>query len=295
MPAHVRFVRHAARCSSAHPPSSLAGIRACLAAGAELVEVDIQALAGGDYALLHDALLEESTTGRGPTGLHTAAQVRKLGLTLGGAATGERVALLSQVVEILQSEPLPVELQLDLKVHPTAPGAEAQLGELARLVAPLGNRVRVSSTADWVLRRLHALAPHLALGFDPLLYLDRREPDPAPPFRTGAYGYRDDHPLAAVCWGPPHEYLLERAEALWAQVPFAGVWYIRGTMLAAALSDGFDWTAFLHARRALVTAWTLDAARPSDVETVQRLIAAGVDRITTNDAPALAAALGLEA
>jgi len=69
------------------------------------------------------------------------------------------------------------------------------------------------------------------------------------------------------------------------------VWYIRALLLARALDDGFDWIAYLHTRSALVDAWTLDVDKTGHVELAQRLISAGVDCITTNDAPRLAAAL----
>ena len=111
----------------------------------------------------------------------------------------------------------------------------------------------------------------------------------------GAYGYRDDHPLALMRWGSAADYLAARAETLWAQVPIAdAVWYIRASLLGCMLHDGFDWVADLHRRGAQVDAWTLDAGHPEQVGLARRLIAAGVDRITTNDAPALAAALGSE-
>ena len=82
-----------------------------------------------------------------------------------------------------------------------------------------------------------------------------------------------------------------RAEALWAQSPPVGIWYIRAGLLAQALKDGFDWIAYLHARGTQVAAWTLNPGRPSDVELACQLATAGVDRITTDDAPALARAL----
>lgn len=291
--APVLLVHHAANRGHSHPPCSLAALRACLQARAEAVEVDVQALADGDYALLHNALLEDETTGRGPVSLATAAQLRDVCLLKRGRSTGEPVATLSQVVALLAGWAYPRELQLDLKVHPTAPLSEEKLRALVRFVAPLAGRVLVSSTADWSLRRLRSLAPELALGFDPLLYLDRRPPDhpPAPPYRRGAYGYRDDHPLAATRWPAAAAYLEERAEALWAQAPFARVWYIRSAVLAGALDDGFDWIGFLHRRGVQVDAWTLDRARAHDVDLARRLVDAGVDRITTNNAPALAAAL----
>jgi len=290
----VLLVYHAAAAGGRYAPSSLAGLEACAAAGARAVEIDVQALAGDDLAMLHDPLLERATTGCGPVGRHTPAEVAGLRLLVGGQPSAEPVGLLSRAVAPLQGQQAPAELQLDLKAHPTALLTEERLRTLARLVQPLGGRVRVSSVADWALHRLLALAPGLALGFDPLLYLDLRDDDigQAPPYRCGAYGYRDDHPLAAVRWGAPGEYLAERAATLWQQAPPAGVWYIRGSVLARALDDGFDWIAFLHARGVQVAAWTLDPHRPGDVALAQRLAAAGVDRITTDDPPAMAAALG---
>jgi len=291
----VVLVHHAAARGTALPENSLGALRVCLEARARAIEVDVQALADGDFVLLHDALLERATSGHGPVGAQRPADVAGLRLLWKGIPSDEPVALLSQVVALLQGLDVPAELQLDLKAHPTALLTDDKLQLLARLIGPLGQRVRVSTVADWALRRLHALAPQLPLGFDPLLYLDVRDDDEdedAPPYRVGAYGYRDDHPLAAVRWGKARDYLAVRAEALWQQVPMAAVWYIRASTLARALDDGFDWIADLHARGVLVDAWTLDATEPAQVELARCLVGAGVDRITTNDPPGLARVLG---
>jgi glycerophosphoryl diester phosphodiesterase len=210
-----------------------------------------------------------------------------------GVLTDEPVGLLSQAVELLAGHVATQELQLDLKPH--APLTDAVLKQLLRRVEPVKRRVRVTSTADWAIRRLIALAPELAVGFDPLLYLDVERGDKndqsTPPLRMGAYGYLDEHPLALQRWGSPADYLAARAQALWAQVP-APIWYMRGALLARGLDDGFDWIAWLHDRGAQVAAWTLDADKPHQLDLAQRLAEAGVDRITTNDAPRLAEALG---
>jgi hypothetical protein len=111
------------------------------------------------------------------------------------------------------------------------------LERLVTEIQPIKDRGRVTSVADWALRRLRALDADLPLGFDPLLYLDvsphqAEEHGPAvPPCRTGAYGYWDDHPLATRRWGKTANYLAARAEALWAQVPPGGIWYIRAGLL----------------------------------------------------------------
>ena len=79
---------------------------------------------------------------------------------------------------------------------------------------------------------------------------------------------------------------------LWAQAPVA-MWYIRATLLARMLEDGFDWIADLHRRGAQVTAWTLNPDRPHHLGLAAELIEHGVDRIITDDAERLAGVLGL--
>jgi len=281
------LIHHAANNGHPFPPSSLAGIAACLEAGALAIEIDVHALADGDFALLHDAQLEHATTGQGLAGAHTGQQVSRLRLLAAGKPTDHPVATLSQVVALLHSKTRPPEVQIDLKIPPAQILTEGQLCSLAQLLRPLGTGVRVSSPADWNLRRLHAVAPDLSLGFDPYLYLDA-----GPRRGGGAYGYRDKHPLAREKWGLPVAYLAERAELLWMQLPYAQAWYIRGTTLARALDDGFDWVHFLHERGVIVSAWTLDAAYPRHVETARQLLEAGVDRIASNNPRALADALG---
>ena len=287
------LVYHAAGRGNRFPPNTLSGLHDCLDAGARFVEADINPLADGAYALLHDRFLEDETSGKGSVAAATGETVRGLRRRWQGKLTDERVALLSDAATVAAGAPTLVELQLDLKAYTPVP--DAALASLGRTVGPLGLRVRVSSTSDRDLRRLHELAPDLALGFDPLRHLDV---DPGPGKmasrylrRTGAYGYLDDHALAADRWGAASEYLAARADVLWAQAPVA-MWYIRATLLARMLGDGFDWIADLHRRGAQVTAWTLNPDRPHHLGLAAELIEHGVDRITTEDAPRLAAALG---
>jgi glycerophosphoryl diester phosphodiesterase len=291
----IVLIHHAANRGLIHPPNSIRGLKTCLNAGARIIEVDIAPLAGGDFVLLHDRLLEHATDGSGLVSEHTSNQVAGLRLAWRGSLIQEPVAFLSQALELVASHPQPVELQLDLK--PYIYLNEGILAGLAQALQAVKERVRVTSEADWALRRLHALDAELPLGFDPMLYLDviphqtEGQHFTPPPFRRGAYGYWDDHPLASLVWGSKADYLAARAEALWPQVPSATVWYIRASLLARVLEDGFDWIADLHRRQAKVAAWTLNAAHPPDVELAWQLAAAGVDRVTTDDAPALAQAL----
>jgi glycerophosphoryl diester phosphodiesterase len=291
----LTLIHHSANRGPLHPPGSLPGLTACLQFGARIVEIDLSPTADGDFALLHGPLLDRETTGYGPIQSLPAAQLAELRHVWRGEPTDVPVSLLDGALELIQDHPHPVELQLDLK--PYSPLDTQSLGRLVERLQPVKDRVRVTSEADWLVRHLHMLDPDLPLGFDPLLYLDlaweEDEERGAPPYREGAYGYLDEHPLASRRWGSTADYLAARAEALWIQAPPDAVWYINARVLARTLDDGFDWIADLHHRGAQVDAWTLDPGWPERVALAQRLAGQGVDRITTNDAPALAQALGI--
>jgi glycerophosphoryl diester phosphodiesterase len=296
-PSDLLLIHHMANRDHNHPPGTLPALRACFEAGARLIEIDISLLADNQFALLHGPLLEHETTGSGPIRAYTTEQVMELRHLYHGKVTGVAIGFLSEAVALLQQDPGPVELQLDLK--PDVYSVDDVLARLVTSLQPVKDRVRVTSPSDWALRRLRAFDSDLLLGFDPLLYLEadfgqKREPG-IPPFRQGAYGYWDDHPLASRRWGSAAEYLAARAEALYAQVPPGMIWYIHAGLLGKALEDGFDWIAYLHAYDVQVDAWTLDAHRPEHVALARRLIAHGLDRITTNNAPALAQVLGVGA
>lgn len=287
------LIHHSANRDHQHPANSLRALRHCLDAGARAVEIDINAVVDGDFALLHDAELEAATNGSGYTFRTTAAQVCQLCYVHQHVVTDEPVGLLSQAVSLTHDYPSLQELQLDLKPH--AALTDPVLEALLKLIEPVKSQIRVTTIADWSLRRLHKLDPDLSIGFDPLLYLDRksqpRQERDVPPYRAGAYGYRDDHPLASRVWGTPADYLAARAEALAILVPPGTTWYIRAALLAQTLDDGFDWIAFLHSQGVQVVAWTLNASRPAQLALARRLVRAGVDRITTDDAPRLARTL----
>ena len=129
----------------------------------------------------------------------------------------------------------------------------------------------------------------LALGFDPLLYLDvvakTPRPEGVPPFRVGAYGYLDEHPLAVQRWGNLGDYFAARAEALMQLAPANATWFLNAELLDDALNSKFDWIDFLHSIGCLVDAWTVDLNR-SDL--AKRLVDAGIDFLTSNQVNALA-------
>jgi glycerophosphoryl diester phosphodiesterase len=280
------IVHHMAALDGRHPPNSLEAITACLEGGAAFVEVDITALADGDYLLVHEPQLAEETTGRGPVSALSSADAANLKIRWNGQPTSCVVPRLSQVVARFQAYPGRSRLQLDLKnVIPF--GTDEPLERLVSLIRPLGERVVVSTNADWQLRRLRALAPWLDLGLDIHFYLEwrgnRQPSNPAAyPRQRGAYGYWDDHPLAQTRHWPTAAYLSDRCGMLAGLVPGLSTFYISHSLLVQSLDDGFNWANALHQRQIKLDAWTLDTTNPRAVAHAKRLYEAGVDQYTTN-------------
>lgn len=277
------------------PPNSLLGIELCLKANAAIIEVDITPLASDDFLLVHDPDLESETTGKGKVGDCSSDRAKTYHIKHKGVTSDHHPALLSEVVAAYLAAPGGTRLQLDYKaVHPST--SDEYLRRLIRLVEPLGDRVIVSSGADWHLRHLKKLAPWLDVGFDIGFYLDWRHPswkeDPRnPPYQRGAYDYHDDHLFAKTQLLPTAAYLEERCELLLCQVPAASIWYVSHHLLARCLDDGFNMAEWLHQHNVRLDAWTLDADNPTAVTNASRLLKAGADLFTTNTPDALATLL----
>ncbi|HEY3341600.1 MAG TPA: glycerophosphodiester phosphodiesterase family protein [Anaerolineae bacterium] len=276
-------------------PNTLEAIEACLSARAQIIEIDAKALQADDYLLVHDEVLETETTGSGPVEECSVLHARDLYARSQTGRSGYHVALLSDVVRLFLSDGGTSRLQIDYKNLFPFPDEEP-LRRLIKIIEPLGKRVIVSSIADWQLRKLRALAPHLPLGLDVQFYLDWRLPDEAVdprafPRHPGAYGYWDDHPLALGRFWSTEEYLRDRCGMLLGLVPEVSVLYVRHQLLAQSLVDGFNWAAMLHRSNVQLDAWTLDLGDPIAEANLPPLLAAGVDMITTNTPMAMAARL----
>lgn len=281
----VSFTCHGGLLAGQGLPNSLGGIGECLQAGASRVEIDIHSMADGEYLVTHATRLEEATTSRGAIGRLTREEA--LGLRRNDDA-GSRPPLLSEVVALTQ--PFACELQLDLKDW--RPLTLERVDALAALVRPLGERAIISSGQDWNLRAIARHVPWLRLGFDPDRYLCIAERNQAPvPGRLGAYGYRDDHPLALGRAQTVGDYLRERLDILVAQCVSARELFIEYRLLLQAETEGVMLSRLLHERGVAVSAWTLDYDGPESLARLERLASAGVDRVTTNTTRQFLAAL----
>ena len=279
--------------SGAHPPNSLLGLHEILGRGAAVIEFDIRALSGGDYVLLHDALLDRETTGSGPAAACTAAVVK----TLCHRGTAIPLTLLSEVTSVLQRfTGAPVKVQVDVK--DTEPFGPAEAARLLEAIGPLrGNprlRVVVGTLADWNLRVLRRIDPALQVGLDFFIYLDAPVGDEFPrlPSRANVFGYLDDHPLGWIR-GPldVRTYLEDRITTLCGLVPGAVEIYLRKEFVAQAVRDGVNPIEVV--RRVCgdvgVDVWTINAGQPHAAALLATALAAGATQITTDTAAQLPA------
>lgn len=289
----VILIHHAANCGHDAPPGSLSALEKCLEAGAAFIEIDVIPLADGSFAMLHDQYLEKETSGEGQAPAMKRGQIESLYYKVGDKISDEKVGFLEDAIDLLKAHPDTQCLQLDLK--PFTPLTRGVLRGFLELLDPVEDRIQVTSVADWAVRSLARFAPELPLGFDPLLYLDFEDEEPRPPevspFRIGAYGLRDDHPLSAYQWGPLGDYFAARAGALLVQAPKGCEWFIRAELLKMSHDAGFDWIDFLHQNGSTVDGWTIDAAQPEQVVLARFLVEHGVDKLTTDTPSRLAVQL----
>ncbi|GLQ52890.1 glycerophosphodiester phosphodiesterase family protein [Devosia nitrariae] len=91
------------------PENSIAAIEAARAAGAHMVEFDVQPCADGDLVVIHDETLDRTTNGAGPVAEMSFADIRTLNLRAGpggdGAAlTGLGVPTLPEALEAARGQ-----------------------------------------------------------------------------------------------------------------------------------------------------------------------------------------------
>jgi glycerophosphoryl diester phosphodiesterase len=142
------------------PENSLLAFRNALGLGVDYVETDVHLTADGTVVLIHDPTLDRTTTGRGPVGAATLADLAPLRLRgLDGSATEERVPTLASLLELLA--PTRTDLLLEVKVaanHARYPGIEERVLEVLR-AAGFAPRVLAMAFERETVARFRALDP----------------------------------------------------------------------------------------------------------------------------------------
>lgn len=249
---------HKLRRRAGDPPFARANLHAGLAAGAVL-EVDLVATADAQFVCLHDRTLDAETMARGPVAALTAAELATVPMRgSDGRARAEPVLSLAELAATVARHLPPGggdgRIQLDLKERRSTCPVSRE-----RLAGVLGAHASwfTLSGDDWA--AVTALAvPGLHLGYDPWDLSER---------------------------GLPAEAVLKATLHI---ARGARIVYLHHPFLLAALDQGVDPVAALHAAACRVDAWTVDPDRSDLAGVLHRLAAAGVDQITTNDPCALA-------
>lgn len=92
--------------SGGFPENTILAFREALAMGADALELDVRVSQDGVAMVIHDALLDRTTDGRGPVAGLSVAALRQL-----DAGRGERIPTLDTVLEELAGVPLIVEVK----------------------------------------------------------------------------------------------------------------------------------------------------------------------------------------
>jgi glycerophosphoryl diester phosphodiesterase len=233
-----------------------------LALGASM-EVDLRLHAEGGFVCLHDERLDRETTGMGPVATATRRSLQDLRMRHeDGRPSDEHVMLLEDVARLASGTALPtVLIQLDLKEEKDALN-DTTAAEFRRVVSPVAERCLLTG-CDWgAVCRLANGVVGLRRGFDPCTEdtLRRlREPSDVAAF------------VAAALTAAPEAVMI----------------YLDYRIVLAADAMGVDPVGALHAAGKAVDAWTLNTGGPHARADLHRLIALGVDQITTDGPIAL--------
>ena len=278
----VELKAHRCLWSGSYSENSPLAIEECAREGVVRVEIDAQLLRDGGFLVFHDDRLDRVTDARGRVRDATAAEA-----TRARFRDGAHPLLFAEAVALMAAHEYPKWIELDLKDF--APYTWPQAEALVRAVQPIKARAHFSSPADWNLRRLQRVDETILVSLNPHSYIDTEE-ERKVGLPAGAYGYRDAHPLARARDQSTDEYLRDRFGGIMRLVAGVSEAHLRFTMFERMLDDGVDPAGIFHALGIKVDVWTLDAETPRWRERLARVVAGGVDVVTTNTPRALAAA-----
>ncbi|MBB4953984.1 glycerophosphoryl diester phosphodiesterase [Agrobacterium vitis] len=230
------------------------------------VEVDILCHADGGFVVLHDAHLDNATTGQGPVAQASAASLQSLCLRdATGAPTHHRVMLLEQLGHLLATTlcGAGAVLQLDLKEPATRLGAR-EIAAFKAAVQPVAQHLILSGGDAQAVTLLANAVQGLPVGYDPC-HDDARQRLLTSRDFTGFV----DHAVSAI----------DKTEMI----------YLDHHLLLSADELGFDLVAAFHAHDKRVDAYTIKNANAAVQPAVNRLLALRCDQITTDDPAGLEA------
>ena len=153
--------------SSHYPENTLAAFRAAIAAGAHMVELDVNLSQDRRLIVIHDESVDRTTDGGGSVQAQTAVQLSRLdaGSWFDPKFAGEKIPTLEQVLEALKGR---IGVNIEIKpeafeAHGPQDAVERQVWERVRAMG-MQDDVLVSSFEWRALERLRNLDFGIALG-----------------------------------------------------------------------------------------------------------------------------------
>ena len=141
------------------PENTLSCIRAGIAAGADMIEIDVHLTADGQIVVCHDETLDRTTDGKGRIEDLTLAQIKAVHIK---DAPAEQVPTLTEVLREVKGK---CGLLLEIKKtrEDEYPGIEEKVLEELEQAGMRGDGVIIQSFNGSVLDRFHEIAPDLRL------------------------------------------------------------------------------------------------------------------------------------
>ncbi len=146
------------------PENTLAALRAGIAAGAELVEIDVQRSKDDVLVVFHDDTLERLTNGQGSVSSKSFDELRALdaGTHFGARYSDEKIPTLDEALQLARDSR--VKLVIEMKSPAQFPGIAQQLALALKDVNAYRGVVVISFDHEW-LWQFKRLMPDVAVGY----------------------------------------------------------------------------------------------------------------------------------
>ena len=148
------------------PENTLAAFRAAIAAGADMIELDVHLTRDNEVVVIHDDTLERTTNGKGNVAEKTLAELKSLdaGSWFNPRFAGERIPTLAEVLEIARGRIL---VNIELKKGKNFPYTMEELADRTLAVvekAGMTDQVLFSSFDPAAVNRIREKNPRLPIA-----------------------------------------------------------------------------------------------------------------------------------
>ena len=117
--------------SAYYPENTMVAFRAAIEEKVDQIELDVRVTLDDELVIIHDALVDRTTNGKGKVCEKTLAELRALdaGYKKGEQFRGEKIPTLVEFFEFVKDHPT-MTVDIELKEYPTTPGNEEKAYEV---------------------------------------------------------------------------------------------------------------------------------------------------------------------